>query len=224
MDNLVELNLLVEKYVADEVSQKGLAEIALRQANARFREIAKASVHVGGNEASEIAKNALAELKDTFTRESYTLRQIQNRTRSVEKHIKKATNSISKIDQTTRSMAMQVDRLFDSTNLIKNVSFINTGVGLANIAIDVAGFQLIDYRLNEVVEQLQRQSQALVSAERRDENNKSGKCLNLCRLYTQIMNRVNDNDTIDYYDIETAIREYESFIHEMILNLTQHDD
>lgn len=219
MSDFVELNLLVEKYVADEVAQKGLAEIALRQVDAKFREFAKAPI-VNGKNDDEIARDVLAELRESFAVKDYQLNKINNKLFSLEKSIDKTSKSFSRLDQTTRSMMMQVDRIFDSTSIIKKVGFLNTGIGLVNLGVDIVGFLSTESRLDGVSEQLQKQSIVLLAAQNRSESEKSSKCLNLSRLYTQIMNRVNDNDAIDYYDIETAIRDFESFINEMIIELT----
>ena len=219
MSDFVELNLLVEKYVADEVAQKGLAEIALREVDAKFREFAKASI-VNSKNDGEITRDVLSELRESLGLKDYQLNIINNKLLSVEKNIRNTSKSISRLDQTTRSMMMQVDRIFDSTSIIKKVGFLNTGIGLVNLGVDIVGFQSIESRMDGISEQLQRQSKVLMAAQSRSESEKSSKCLNLSRLHTQIMNRVNDNDTLDYYDIETAIREFESFINEMILDLT----
>ena len=44
MEDLVALEMLVKKSVADEVAQKGLVEIALRRADARFKAMIKCRI------------------------------------------------------------------------------------------------------------------------------------------------------------------------------------
>lgn len=44
MDNMVTLEMLVDKTIADEVKEKGLAEIALRRGDAKFRAMVKCKI------------------------------------------------------------------------------------------------------------------------------------------------------------------------------------
>ena len=44
MNNMVSLEMLVDKAIADEVREKGLAELALRRADAKFRAMVKCKI------------------------------------------------------------------------------------------------------------------------------------------------------------------------------------
>ena len=69
--------------------------------------------------------------------------------------VKNLGKNIGGLSAVTKNIASQVDSIYQYTNTIKSLSFLNTGLSLTNIAIDAAGVIVIIDRLNQLNYELQ---------------------------------------------------------------------
>ena len=136
MDNMVALEMLVDKAIADEVREKGLAEIALRRADAKFRAMIKCKIlgtSVGGEMVPEKLTSAAMNLS---AQNSLGLDTVRNALYSLEK----GTGALTVV---TKNMAAQVDGIYQLTSSVRNISYLNTGLSLANTAVDILNAQTL---------------------------------------------------------------------------------
>lgn len=146
MNNMVELGLLVEKTVADEVARKEIAEIALRRADAKFKAMVKCKV------LGEPVGNDELLLKVAHNVQKLNLPKIE----SIRGTLRNIDINSGEISNVVKNMSIQFDGVLGSLKSLKNISYLNTGISLANLAVDVAGFMVISDKLTEIDGSLNR--------------------------------------------------------------------
>lgn len=138
---MVAIEMLVNQYVADEIRQKGLAEIALRRTDAKFKAIEKCFLLERGISPEEIPVHiAQSSVK-------LSIPQVTN-IEEIRGVIRESSQNFKTLSTTTKNIAEQVDGLYQLTNTVKSISYLNTGLSLANMAIDIAGFVVMNEKLN----------------------------------------------------------------------------
>ena len=212
MGDLVQLNLLVEKYIADETIQKGLAEVAMRRTDSKFREIVKCRVCSDLPEQSKAMHNALSQFslfQDGLGNDVCKIRNIANSIHQVSKNTNRQINAINKI---AKDLSVQVDTILNAGNMLKSLSWLNAGLSLANIAVDVAGFEIIGNKLNELCREMQSTRTDVQQLKDDKIIEKYSDFQKLTRKYNQIVDQIQNYETIDYRVIDDLIMEIEQYL------------
>lgn len=138
----------------------------------------------------------------------------------VRKEMGSLSNGIDKLSSNMKDMASQVDSIFSSVECVKTLSYLNTGLSLANIAVDVAGFAMIAVMLNNLDKKIQVLDFKLdkLVVERRNEKIKEFQKL-IMRFNT--MKDCITKDNVDMKEMETLIFDLRAFISEMIRNMQE---
>lgn len=221
MDEKYAIELLVDKYVADDVTKKGIAEIALRRTDAKFKDIVKCRI-IGSSmdPESNITKVANAAL-DVVNPHSYSDEGVRSAMSKIKNELSKSTKSLKKMPSDTKNLAVNVDNIFRNTDVVKTLSYLNTGLSLANIAIDVAGFIIIDNKLNDLNENIigvSAKADKLLAIEK---NKLVQKCQELIMKYKSMAEKIKDGDDIELDSIDGLLIEMRSYISAMISNLLE---
>lgn len=216
MEDMVALEMLVKRSVADELSQKGLAEIALRRSDAKFRAIVKAIVP-GENTLSEelVQKIQPSALKMSIS-ETASVSNVRNVMRTFSQNLETNMMNLSSV---TRNMSVQVDHIFQLTNAIRTISFVNTGISLANLAVDVAGFVIINQKLNTVNYEIRHVLSEVTKLSDLAKNEKISECQKLVMKYNSLSSKILNSEPVNNDDIDNLLIDMKAFISEMIRNL-----
>lgn len=214
MDNMVALEMLVDKAIADEVREKGLAEIALRRADAKFRAMIKCKIlgtSVGGEMVPEKLTSAAMNLS---AQNSLGLDTVRNALYSLEK----GTGALTVV---TKNMAAQVDGIYQLTSSVRNISYLNTGLSLANTAVDMAGFIIVTEKLNVLNTEVQIVANKISKMANVQKNEKIATCQKLIMRCNAMVTKIKD-DEVDLDKLQDLLIDMRAFISEMIMDL--HDE
>ncbi len=215
MENMVVLEMLMDKNVADEIAQNGLAELALRRADAKFKAMVKCEI-LGNPVSNDVVPQKLISAVMNYQSEnSFTLDNV----RSAMYTIQNGTKALTSV---TKNMAYQVDRIYQATNAVMNISYLNTGLSLANTAVDVSGFIVIADKLNSLNVEVQDMANTIFKIANMQKNEKISSCQILIMRCNSMMAKINDNDDIDLDELDALLISMKAFISEMIMDL--HDE
>ncbi|MBR3598424.1 MAG: hypothetical protein IKL53_00950 [Lachnospiraceae bacterium] len=215
MEKMVALEMFVDKTIANEIREKGLAEIALRRADAKFKAMVKCKL-AGPTDSDNVLPEKLKSVAMYLSeKNSIGLESVRNTLIS----LNKGTN---KLTEATKNIAMQVDGIYSLTNSVMNISYLNTGLSLANTAIDVAGFMIVTDKLNDLNTEVKEVSNKLNKIANMQKNEKIAICQKLIMRCNAVATKIRDNDEVDLDKLEDLIMEIRAYLSEMIMNL--HDE
>ena len=215
MGEMVALEMLMDKAVADEITRNGLAELALRRADAKFKAMVKCQI-LGNPVCNEVAPQKLLSAAMNYqTENTLTLENA----RGIARLLQKGTTALP---ATTKNMALQVDRVFQATNAVMNISYLNTGLALANTAVDVAGFIVVIDKLNTLNGEVQEVANAIAKMANMQKNEKISLCQVLIMRCNSMAAKIRDNDDINLDELDALLISMRAFISEMIMDL--HDE
>ncbi len=150
MATLKEVTLLMDSKALSELEKKGFAEIVSRQKNGKFKSMIKYAIS-RTNDAS--TKDILYE---SLKRQALTNKQFTSAFKSVNKNLGNISEKLIGMSSELRNVSSSVDAVFANTNLIKNLSFLNTGLSAANLGVNIAGFVIISAQLNNMEKNLNK--------------------------------------------------------------------
>ena len=219
MEDLVVLELLVEKSVADEVTQKKVAEIAMRRADAKFKSIIKCRVlgdSVSNNDVPHRVASSALQLG--FSRTN-SVESIRGTIRAFEKRL---GTQVTALTETTKNMAVQVDNIYSLTSSVRAISYLNTGISMANLVVDVVGFIVVNNKLNALNTEVLLVANNVNKIANAQKNEKIAECQKLIMRFNSISSKLQNGDVVNLDDLENLIIDMRAYISEMILNL--HDE
>ena len=149
MDMMEEITLLVEKTVKDELLQKDFAEVAMRRANAQFKSMVKCPIlgeGVKGTNNPDLIAKAVLKMNAPAVE-------------SVRGMLGKVDLSNKAITDEVKNLSFKIGEVFSSplqkiTKLNTGLSFLNSVVSLADLAVNIVGFKIISEKLNKTNEKL----------------------------------------------------------------------
>ncbi len=143
------IELLVEQSTAEEIMQKGLAEIALRRVDQKFKSMIKC--RVASNANNEIGEKILESALNLGSESrSHGISSFQNLLSKVDL----ASQRLPELDMGIKDLTTKADSILRSTSKLRSCSYINAGLALTNLAVDVSGFYIINERLKDLTTEL----------------------------------------------------------------------
>lgn len=215
MDDLVTIEMLVNKAVADEISQKGLAEIALRRADAKFRAMVKARIIDDDISNSETPRRIAEELKKIKAPSDVSLVNVRGAIREFENGLGKLTT----LTTTTKNMALQVESICQATGIVQNLSYLNVGLSMANMAVDMIGFVAINTSLNQLNSEVQVVAKGVGKIVNAKKNEKITEFQRLVMRINSESSKIQGGSVIDADKLEELLIDLRAFISEMVRNL-----
>ncbi len=202
----------VDKPLAEEILQKGMSELAFRRGDAKFREFAKCKVR------------ELFEGKDGFTLPILPDLLGEEGTNPIElvKRLSGSFENANEIAETTKNIASQVDSIFSCSTSVMNMAYLNTGLELANLAVDAAGYAIVSEKLSVLNTEVQAVANNLTNVVTIQKNEKIAKCQMLIMRCNSIGSKIRDDDTVKLDGLEELLIDLRAFLAEMLLNL--HDE
>ena len=204
MNNLVPIELLVEQPIANELCQKGLAEVVLRHADAKYRSFVKCVIPNSAVQAEEKVESLLHDTSKKL--EISNLRHFFSR---VDRNSSSWTSEL-------KQMSMRVDELVSKTSFLRGMSLFNIGLEVANIAVDIHGFKVIASHISSLrsdVQEIAKRVDQLITIK---ENEKISNSQNLFMHFNSMLDKFEQNKLIDLDSLDNLIIDFRSFIDEMI--------
>ena len=147
MDKEVVANIvdkrIIDKSILSEVYKNDIIEISIRRANGQFKVHLKAKILDDGSIVPITPKDRLIAQN--------ALNMDIPRAEDVRKIMSKVDLSKNKINKEIKNLSVKVDDVF---SYLKNISYMNTVLSLANIAVDIIGFKIISDKLNDMTVRL----------------------------------------------------------------------
>ena len=219
MEDLVALEMLVKKSVADEVAQKGLVEIALRRADARFKAMIKCRILGEAVESEGIPQRVATSAMQLSIHGTNSMESIRGTLRSFEKGLWSQATTLT---ATTKNMALQVDSIYRLMSSVRSLSYLNAGISMANLAVDIAGFIVVNDKLNILNSEVQLVANNINKIANVQKNEKISDCQKLIMRFNSMSAKMQTEDVVNLDDLENLIIDMRAYISEMILNL--HDE
>ena len=146
MENLTPIELLVNKKVYADIMQKGFAEITQRRKDAKFIEMVKSPIFF-----EKVTENSTNNL---IAQESLKMTNNQSNIRRIINELGLGKASVNELTVTTKNIASQVNGLGMMMESVQSLEYLNVGLNLANISLDVAGFAMVLNKLDKMEKSL----------------------------------------------------------------------
>lgn len=118
-------------------------------------------------------------------------------------------------------MSVQVDQIFNTVNCVQTLSYLNTGLALANLAATVAGFAIVSDKLNKLSLEVQRLSSRINQITSILKQDIIGKYQELTMLYNQMTAKLAANEHINLDELERLLINMKAFLSTMVMNLNE---
>lgn len=139
-EEMVKLLLEVPAEHAKEILEYKNPELVTRGIFKRFKNFFKCKV----SEAPPDAAEAMEKAMNVFAKKTSTsIESVRKTVSNIEKNSQVLTNSV-------KNISVNVDKLTNITKITQGLSFLNAGMSMANLAVNVAGFAMISKKLNEL--------------------------------------------------------------------------
>ena len=219
MEDLVALEMLVKKSVANEIAQKGLAEIALRRADAKFKAMVKCRILGDAVSSDGIPQRVASSAMQLSIPGTNSMENVRGMIRTFEKGL---SSQVKALTSTTKNMALQVDSIYNLTRSVRTISYLNTGLSMANLAVDAAGFIIVNDKLNTLNSEVQLVANNINKIANVQKNEKISICQKLIMRFNSLAAKMQNKDTVNLDDLENLLIDMRAYISEMVLNL--HDE
>ena len=203
------VELLLKSADAEEVMRKGVAEVAFRRADQKFRSLVKCRIanNSQGEAAEKLLNSALG----------FESSNAANKIRSALKDIDLANKKLPAIENGIKSLTSKTESLISLSNKVRSLSFINAGLSLANLAVNITGFVIIGERLkslSKVIDQLKPELESIKGLIlESDVYQKSEKII---MEYNSITDKVRTGESIDRDSLEDFLITAKTFLSSMI--------
>ena len=209
MNTTEAITLLVEKQFADKITQKEFAEIAIRRNDAKFSAIIKA----------KLADKTL-DLHDERLLSLFEEKKLPN-IEMVRSELTSLNLTSNLISNKIKNLSVSADRIFQSVNALKNISYINIGISLANLAVNAVGFSIISTKLSVVMNELNSIDSKIDALLTWKKNDMIEQYNNFVIKSNTYFDSIKNNDKIDHKDLGNFVGEIYSFIKKLMNNIKE---
>lgn len=205
------IELIVDKALAKTIKEKGLAEIVLRQKNARFKSMVKCSLPTDTSE--KVLEKALEKASEHIDAKKIRkgLADLRNATNSIDSKLSQFTNSIDNISDSVTSLAK-------ATNVVKAVSFLNVAMTGISIVTTDAGIAYLSMQLNEIKNDLQTVTQGIEKLTNIEKSKMTEQYNELALKILNLSQKIADNERVPLHVYEDLLAQLNPFILKLIEN------
>lgn len=217
MTSMVDLVIRTSPALAKRLLDNGAADIITRRADGKFDAITKCIV-------SMLTPND-AQLSNTILNVINVAKYATNPALGLGIDLLKISGVITssikmnRISRDIKTILSRVGEICVSLNVVKDISYLNLGIGLVNLGTEIAGIIYIGKRLNDVQKSIEQLSTQIGQLKSMLTNERISYFHRLCLRFGSISVRLKDNDLVDRKEIEELLIDMRAFISEMIRNL-----
>ena len=211
MGNYVDVTLRMSKALAEEIQKKGITEIVTRQADAKFKAMIKCNIVNGTDVQRKAAEKLLSAVGNNAERNRKAVDGILSA-------LKEGANNLQALSDTQKSIAGSMDKMFGSMNVVKAMTFLNTGLLLADLAVDVAGFVVISNKLNELSKELNGKLDKVVN---KGKNDLIGEYQQYLMHFGNTAQKISIGEKVSFDEYQDLLGEMRPYISKMKSNIIE---
>ncbi len=209
MEELVKVTLEMTKKIANEYFNGKQAEVVARYANAKFKAFEKCKII-----------NTVASEKTSVEKLAATIEKNAERNRKaisgIADALAKNANSLAALSDTQKKIVNNVDQMFKSAKALKGIAYLNTGLAVANLAVDIAGFVIISKKLNVLSKELNSKMDKVIN---KDKNDLIAEHKELFMRFGFTAGRINNGEDVPFKEYEELVTDFSAYISKMESNV-----
>lgn len=209
MEETVRIVMEMGKKAAQDWMNGKNQEIVTRYGNAKFKAFTKCKVISNAEAGKTLSEQALSAIDGVAERNRKAISGISN-------VLKQNANSLAALSDTQKTIVSNMDKIFKDTKVLKSVAFLNTGLSVANLSVDIAGFVIISNKLIDMKNELNEKLDKVVNKDKND----------LLQEYQERIidfgftaGRISNGEEVPFIEYEKQIKELRTYISKMIKNL-----
>ncbi|MBQ9661861.1 MAG: hypothetical protein IJV40_01775 [Oscillospiraceae bacterium] len=204
MEEFVSVPVMIAREQLANLQPPGRAiEIVTRTAKKKYKPFIDAVIGSDAQKAEQVAEKLLG---------GYGLEDVRGTVNSMRKNL-------HTLSTTCKNMSVQVDQIYKLVGSVQNLAYLNAGLGLVNLGVNIAGFAMISTKLNTLSSEIQKISVRVNQIANIQKNNIIARFQKLTMLFNQMSTKLQENAKIELDELEKLIIEIRAFLSEMILNL-----
>lgn len=215
MEELVPLELLVNKPIAEEIRKNGLAEIALRRADAKFKAMIKCRLLDDSLSDSELMQKILSSSMNMSISGSCSMESVRC---SMHTFGHTVGNNLPVLSEPMKTMVSHVDSIYTITNALLKISYINTAISLVNLVVDVIGFVIVNKKLNKLNSEVKSMADNISAIHKIEINKKITTCQSIIMDFITMNEKIQDSEQISIYEMDGLLSKMMTFISDIIRN------
>lgn len=219
MEKTAILNLIVDESLASEIEKKGLAEIVTRRTNAQFSTFTKCIIARCDEKVVDKVSSYSNQLLQKNSMYSVSTGELNSILNSIDKGILKSHGRISDISNQLKDLSTSVDSLHIDTNALMKSTHLLTGINLANLAVNVSGFVIIGYKMNELQVAINRNTQLIMDLKVIEQNKLISRFESLIHRYNSFADKIKRSESINYDSLDNLLSDMHTFCGGLINNI-----
>lgn len=208
---MTNVTLQVTEEMAERLYKEGTAEVVFRQSRSRFEAFLKGKVLRDGLNNNDAAK-ALEALDKVLTSGNKP-KDVNAILHAAGSLLESNSNSLSAIGDGLKNMSSQVDGIFNGLNSIQSLSFLNSGLSAANLAVNVASMIIICHKLDSLRGEVSSLSKKLVDMK---EGDIEEQYLKFAHYFDSVTRKINDKDDIDLDELDQMLSGIDAYLHKLL--------
>lgn len=203
------IELIVDKALAKVIRENGLAEIVLRQKNARFKSMIKCSLP--GDTSEKTLEKALEKVSEHIDAKKIRkgLANLRSTTNTIDKKLSLLTDSIGNISDSITS-------LNKATDVVKKVAYLNVAINVINIFTTVAGITYLSKQLNEIKVELQTITQGIEKLTNIEKSKMTEQYNELALKILNLSQKIADKERVPLHVYEDLLSQLNPFILKLV--------
>lgn len=201
-----ELQIRVPDELADELEKNGVVEAVFRMRDAKFK--AMKNFEIVGSAEKTVEKA----LKDGLGGKINA---------NLFQEIGKYRNDMKALSPLVKDMAMKVDEVVNLGGVLKSLSYLNVGLSLVNIGVDVVGFAIIAKKMDKLSAELKAEMRGIAEGidriEARDETEIARECESLAHRINRIVDNIKQQDNLDLNELDQLLSDIKTYISNTII-------
>ncbi len=207
---MVEQTLLIDAEKLERIKSGFHPALIARREDGTIMEYAKCEL-LSSNEASDKTSELLSEVYKYLKKDSVDKASVRN-------ILKDYKNGMKNLSGFTENLSTSIENLGEELNSIEALSYINIGLTMANIAVDVAGFVIINKKLNELNNQIQDVSTRLGILEDLEKNKIIREYKGFALDYNSLLTKISHNEPVELDHLEKFVNIFYTYLDELIGN------
>lgn len=213
MDRWIKVAMKVDPALAKKIAKEGEIEVVTRLGDGKFDTMTKVPVKKDSKAISALraAKFGLVNPNSVLKLLKWTA--IMGTTKITTEFFSSMFMSSWK-----EEIMAKLEEISTQVKGVKRLGYLNTGIGLVNLGVEVAGILYIRKRLDEVQKDIEKLSNKISQVKNILTSEKLSEYQNLSMRFGSATNGLSHGDSIDRYEIDKLLIDMRTFSGEMIRN------
>lgn len=190
---------VAKKLIVKKKNEKEYIEIIKRQKNGRIQKMYKIAVNQLPDAQKPLIEKAMTHVLERVMPTSSTLSDLN-------KTVNEISDAFNRIDTSLRNMSLTLDTVIkNASKVMKSLSWISTGLSALNLTATVAGFAIMNSKLNRIADSISEMKEELDQIVRKND-------IDIVRNFKEVKQ--------DYSNMLNAIKIHEEFNEKQYYELT----